>query len=89
MVFSFFWLSFGGATKYGSVLRAVVFYAFVVAFWQVLVLSFSCLVLRPAMVFPFFELFFLGEQKRWISVSGTVFGASFGLRAMVFCGFVF
>ena len=37
----------------------------------------------------FFLSCFLGVKKKWISASGTVFGASFGLHAIVFCGFVF
>ena len=36
-----------------------------------------------------FLVFFFGSTKRWISVSGNVFGASLGLQAMVFCGSVF
>ena len=71
-----------------GVLRAMNLYVFVVAFWQVAVLLFFCLFLRPAIVLSFFELF-LGVKKKWISASGTVFGASFGPQALVFCGFVF
>ena len=39
--------------------------------------------------FLVFGCFFGGAQKIWISVAGNVFGASFGLQAMAFCGYVF
>ena len=75
-MFPCFWLCVWGHEKrwisVAGVLHAMVFYVFVVAFWKVLVLSFSCLVFRPAMVFPFFELFFCGNKK-----GGSVFPALF------------
>ena len=64
-------------------------YVFVVAFWRAVVLScFDYFFVLP-WSFLFFELFSWGQTQRWISASGTVFGASFWLQAIVFCGFVF
>ena len=88
VVFPFCLVVFVGTNKrwinVSGVLRAMVFYVFVVAFWQVVVLSFFVYFIVLPWCFLFFELFSWGQTKRWISASGTEFGASFGLRPRCF-----
>ena len=88
-MFPCFWLCCWGHEKrwisVAGVLRAMVFCFFVVALWQVVVLSFFVHSFVLPRYFLCFELFVWGQTKRWISVSGTFLELHSGFRSSGHC----